>query len=468
MRAAVVDRFSRLFAEYAAGVQGEDLPAETVHEVKRRLLDTVGVALAAFHEDAPRTVRAYAQQFRLGAKGATLWGTRERTTPEMAGLANGVLVRYLDYNDAYISREPVHPSDTIAPLWALADWLGLPPRDLLTAVAVAYEIAICLCDAGEMRRRGWDHVNYITIATAAAAGRLLGLSAEGVAQAVALAVVPHAAMRQTRVGELSMWKAAAAANAGRHGVFGALLAAQGMSGPFQPFVGEMGFIRHLLGGEPFAEEPLRPLTAGRPPMRILESHLKYWPVEGNTQGAVAAALLLHEALRDPGAIEAVRIDTFQTAYEITARDPEKWAPRTRETADHSLPYVVAVALLDGRVDRQSFVRERLDDPRIRSLIQRTRVEVDPEFNRIFPKGGYPGRVRVRTRTGQEHVQEVHAPKGHAANPMSDQEVVEKFRANVAGVLTQQQVQRLEESIWGFEQLESLEQLVPWMEVRHQT
>ncbi len=463
----MADRFSRLFAEYAVRVRWEDLSAETVHEVKRRLLDTIGVALAAFHEDAPRAVRAYAQQFRLHEKGATLWGTREQTTPEIAGLANGTLVRYLDFNDAYISREPVHPSDTIAPLWALAEWLGLPPRDLLTAVAVAYEIAISLCDAGEMRRRGWDHVNYITIATAAAAGRLLGLSAEGVAQAIALAVVPHAAMRQTRVGELSMWKAAAAANAGRHGVFGALLAAQGMSGPFQPFVGEMGFIRHLLGGEPFAEEPLAPLAAGRPPMRILESHLKYWPVEGNTQGAVAAALLLHRVVGDPDTIEAVRIDTFQTAYEITARDPEKWAPQTRETADHSLPYVVAVALLDGRVDRSSFARKRLGDPRIMSLIQRTRVEVDPQFNLLFPKGGYPGRVIVRTRAGEEYAEEVHAPKGHAANPMSDSEIVEKFRTNVAGLLSEEQMRRLEEAIWGFERLESLEQLVPWMEVRRE-
>ncbi|MDR7413861.1 MAG: MmgE/PrpD family protein, partial [Armatimonadota bacterium] len=421
------DRFSRMLAEYAAAVEWEQLPEPTVHEVKRRVLDSLGVALAAFAEPAPKAARAYAYHWPL-VGGATLWGTNFTAPVEAAALCNGVMVRYLDFNDTYLSQEPLHPSDTIAALWALAEWRDLPARDFLLSVAVAYEVGVNLCDAASLRRWGWDHVNYIGVATAAAAGRLLGLPVEAIEHAISLACVPHAAMRQTRAGELSMWKGAAAANAARHALFGALLAEAGMTGPFQPFEGEMGFFRQLLGGQGFAEQALRGLRDKRPPRRILDTYIKYWPVEYHAQSAVDAALQLRAELHDPGRIASVRIATFRAAYEIIAKDPEKWEPKTRETADHSLPYIVVVALLDGRVDRSSFSPARFTDPEVRRMLkERTELEEDPELTAGYPDG-IPNRIEVRTHEGQVFTREVRYPRGHAKNPLSDAEVVNKFRA----------------------------------------
>lgn len=443
------DRTSRMLAEYAAAVRWEELPEPTVHEVKRRVLDSLGVALAAFSEPAPKAARAYAYHWPVG-RGATLWGTAFTAPVEAAAFCNGVMVRYLDFNDTYLSREPLHPSDTIPALWALAEWRELPAREFLLSVAVAYEVGVSLCDAASLRRWGWDHVNYIGVATAAAAGRLLGLSVEGIEHAVSLACVPHAAMRQTRAGELSMWKGAAAAEAARNAVFAALLAEGGMSGPYQPFEGEMGFFRQLLGGEGFEEGALASLRERRPPRRILDTYIKYWPVEYHAQSAVDAALQLRGEVGDPNRIARVRIATFRAAYEIIAKDPEKWEPRTRETADHSLPYIVLVALLDGRVDRASFAPERFGDPAVRRMLkERTHLEEDPELTAGYPDG-IPNRIEVETDDGRVHVREVRYPRGHAKNPLSDAEVVEKFRRCVQGVLSDFQAERVVDAVWDLE------------------
>ncbi len=446
------DRISRMLAEYAASVQWEAVPEPTVHEVKRRVLDSLGVALAAFPEPAPKAARAYAYRWPA-SQGALLWGTAFTAPVEAAAFCNGVMVRYLDFNDTYLSKEPLHPSDTIPALWALAEWRGIHAREFLLSVAVAYEVGVSLCDAASLRRRGWDHVNYIGVATAVAAGRLLGLSVDRMEHAVSLACVPHAAMRQTRAGELSMWKGAAAANAARHGVFGALVAEAGMTGPYQPFEGEMGFFRQLLGGEGFTEEPLEPLRSKRPPRRILDTYIKYWPVEYHAQSAVDAALQLRGELQDPARVSAVRIATFRAAYEIIAKDPEKWEPKTRETADHSLPYIVLVALLDGRVDRASFAPQRFTDPVVRRMLkEHTHLEEDPTLTAGYPDG-IPNRVEVRTHDSQVYVREVRYPRGHAKNPLSDEEVVRKFRANVEGVLSEAQAEDVVKAVWKLEDRE---------------
>lgn len=443
------DRFSRMLAEYAASARWEELPPPTVHEVKRRVLDSFGVALAAFAEPAPKAARHYAYRWPQPG-GATLWGTPFTSSADVAAFANGVLVRYLDFNDTYLSREPLHPSDVIPALWALAEWRRLPARDFLLSVAVAYEIGVSLCDAASLRRWGWDHVNYIGVATAAAAGRLLGLPAEVIEHAISLSCVPHAAMRQTRAGELSMWKGAAAANAARNAVFAALLAEAGMTGPYQPFEGEMGFFRQLLGGGGFEEAPLRPLADRRPPRRILDTYVKYWPVEYHAQSAVDAALQVRAELQDPARIARVRIATFRAAYEIIAKDPEKWEPKTRETADHSLPYIVLVALVDGRVDRASFAPERFTDPAVRQMLrERTELVEEPELTAGYPEG-IPNRVEVWTHDGGHFVREVRYPRGHARNPMTDDEVADKFRRNVQGLLAPAQVDRLSDAVWRLE------------------
>ncbi|WP_324715808.1 MmgE/PrpD family protein [Carboxydochorda subterranea] len=451
------DRFSRIMGEYAASVRWEDLPPETVHEVKRRLLDSVGVAMAAFTEDSPKAARAYAYEWPV-TSGATLWGTAFIAPADVAAFANGVMVRYLDFNDTYLSKEPLHPSDVIPPLFAVAEWRGVAPREFVTAVAVAYEIGVNLCDAASLRRYGWDHVNYVGIATAAAAGRLLGLSVEQIEHAISLVAVPHAAMRQTRAGELSMWKGAAAANSARNAVFATVLASKGMTGPFQPFAGEMGFFRQLLAGETFDEAALASLVEKRPPRRICDTYVKFWPVEYHAQSAVDAALQLRTEIGDPSRIASIHIDTFKAAYEIIAKDPEKWEPRTRETADHSLPYAVVAALLDGQVTRRSFSRERIADPTLRKILkEHTTLQEDPELTRGYPEG-IPNRIRVMTVDREEFVREVRFPRGHARNPMTDEEVVQKFRLNVEEAFSPAQADLVIDFVFGLERQTALEDL----------
>jgi len=449
------DRFSRTFAAYAAETTWDRLPAETVHEVERRVLDSVGVAVAALDEGAPVAARRYAAAH---PGSATIWGTDGRADAEVAGFANGVAVRALDFNDTYLSLEPLHPSDAIAALLALAEVRGLSGPELIRAVAISYEVSVSLCDAASLRTHGWDHVGFLGIGAACGAGALLGLSQEAIEHAISIAAIPHAAMRQTRAGELSMWKGAAAANAARHAVFGASIAEAGMTGPNEPFEGEMGFVRQLLGGEPFDDEPLKRLEALEPPIRISDTYVKFWPVEYHAQSAVDASLRLHAQLAGRE-IASVRIDTFRTSYEIIAKDPEKWDPRTRETADHSIQYIVCAALRDGEVTVATFDPARFRRSETLELLQqRTTVEEDPELSAGYPDG-IPNRITVTTTDGETLTERVDHPRGHARNPMTDDELVAKFRANVSGRWPVERAERVEGAAFGLHEDGGLERLV---------
>lgn len=449
------DRYLSLLSRYTTGAPPPSDAA--AHEIARRVADSVAVMAAALDDDAPTAARAMAGQFAL-PDGATIFGTNRRGTPELAGFANGVHVRYLDFNDTYLSREPLHPSDTIPALLALGEWSGATGQQLVESIAVAYQVGITLCDAASPRAHGWDHVNYITIATACGVSRLLGLGAEQTANAIAIAIVPHAAMRETRSGELSMWKGAAAANAARHGVFGALLAREGFTGPERAFTGQMGVIAQIFKGEAIDDSALRPLEPDVRPDRALDSYIKKYPVEYHAQSAVDVALDLRARLADPSVITAVEIDTFQASYEIIAADPEKWRPRTRETADHSLPYIVAVTLLDGDVTRESFSPERIAAPDVRELLERTTLRPDEGLTALYPAQGIPNRITIHTTDGQVVRGEENFPRGHAGNPMSDDEVRAKFRANLAGRLDEDATDRLLDLCWGIGDLTDLRAL----------
>ncbi|GBC86369.1 2-methylcitrate dehydratase [bacterium HR12] len=437
------DRTLEILAAYAHDAAPDGLAPEVAHEVRRRVLDSIGVAIAGLEEPAPAAARRYAAA-RPGT--CTVWGTDLRADPEAAGFANGVAVLCLDFNDTYLSREPLHPSDVIGALLALAEARGLGAGALLPAIAVAYEIGVDLCDATSFRAHGFDHVNVIGIAAACGAGRLLGLPPDALRHAIALAVVPHLALRETRAGELSMWKGAAAAHAARLGVAATLLAEAGMTGPFRPFEGELGLVRVALGGEPLDPEALAPLAELAPPRRILDTYVKFWPVEYHAQSAVDAALQLRAELSGAG-IARVRIETFRAAYEIIAKDPEKWDPRTRETADHSIQYIVCAALQDGEVTRRTFDLARIRRPDTLELLrERTVVELDDALTARYPEG-IPNRITVETTDGRALVREVTYPRGHARNPMTDEELVAKYRANVAERWGPERAAAVESAVW---------------------
>lgn len=411
---------SQQLADYVYDLQFQDLPAKVIEEAKARIIDSIGVALAAIDAQPVRISRKIAENVS-SKKPATIFGTSKGTSPDLASFVNGCMVRYLDFLDTYLSKEALHPSDNIPAVIAAAEFSGASAKDVIVGTVAAYEICCRLADAASIRARGWDHVTYIAISSAAAAGKVMGLEAESIAQAINLATVSNVSLRQTRAGELSMWKGCAAANATRNGVFAAMLAREGMKGPSPIFEGEMGFWKQVSG----KFEIPRLGDGKKVPFRISMTSLKKFPVEYHAMSAVEAAMKVREKV-DLEKLAEIVMETFDVAYRIIVKDPEKWNPKTRETADHSLPYIVAATLLDGAVSLDTFTPEKIRDERIKSLIKKMRVRVKPSYNKVYPRG-IPNTVRVVGKDGRKVEETVTYPKGHYKNPMSRDDVEAKFR-----------------------------------------
>lgn len=412
-------------ARYAVTLTPEDLPEHVRARVRQRFLDSLACALGAY--DAPPAGAAIAVSravpVAVPTPGSTILGTHLRTTPDLATFANGVLVRFLDYNDGYMAREPGHPSDTIAACLALAEARSRPGTDLVAAITVAYEVQMRLQDAAGLNRRGWDHVNYVNVAVAAAAARLLGLDEAQAEQAINLALSGHVAMRQVRTGTLSDWKGCSAANAARNAVFAAQLAAHGMTGPAPVFEGDAGFFAQVSG--PFELDVDAFGSGADDDFAITRSLTKTFPTNGELHTAVWAAIALRGRVGDVDDIAGIRIETSEFNRRVLA-DPAKWHPTTRETADHSLPYNVARALLDGDIDVGSYAPEKIGDPRARRLMGVTTVEEDAHLTALFPHR-LANRVTVTLRSGERLTEEVLSGPGSVEQPMSDGDFERKFR-----------------------------------------
>jgi 2-methylcitrate dehydratase len=418
-------------AAYAHGLAFDDLDSLTVAEAKKRIVDALGCAIGAYEQAPIRMARKTV--LGLATDGSsTLWGAASRTTPDMATFVNGFMIRYFDYNDTYLSKEPAHPSDNLAPCLSVAESEGSNGRELITALALSYEIQCRLCDAADIRHRGWDHVCYGLVSSALAAGKLMGLDRHALAQAVNIALSSHIALRQVRAGELSMWKGASFANAARNAVFSAMLAREGMEGPSPVFEGEMGFFKQVSG--PFSLDVSR-FGGRRGRFKLPETYIKLYPAEYHAQSAIAAALEARRAIPDTSKVESVLVETHEAGYSILGKDPEKWKPGTKETADHSLPFVVGTALLEGRIDNSSYSPSHLGDRQTLDLLRRISVKEDRRLSALYPSEGIGNRVTVRLSSGQSVSSEVLVPKGHPKNPMSSEELVGKFRRLTSGLLT---------------------------------
>jgi len=447
-------------ANYACSLRFEDLSREVVHEVKRRVIDSVGCALGAWHEEPCRIARDVASEF-LAKNGSTIIGTNHAAPPDWAAFANGCCIRYFDYNDTYLSKEPAHPSDNFSAALAIAESVGASGRELITAIALAYEVQCRLCDAASIRARGWDHVTYGAFSTALACARLMELSPERTRQALNIAGVACAAMRQARVGELSHWKGVAFANAARHGVYSALLAHAGMTGPAPIFEGQMGFEKQLgvsLGnvGEKFAV-PWVPSKFG-PASMILNTSIKYWPAEYHSQSAIEAALFLRKQIGHIEQIKSVLIESHDAAVEIIGSEPEKWKPETRETADHSLPYITAVALIDGEVTERQFQPSRFTDPKVWKFLESVRVERSAQLSGLYP-GAVANILHVDLADGRRLTKRVDYPLGHAKNPLNDWEVEGKFYSLVTPKLGKDRPQRIVDLAWKLDEAPTVDQLM---------
>src|SRR5881628_489872 len=285
-------------ANYACLLRFEDLSCQVVHEVKRRVIDSLGCALGAWNKEPCAIARKVASDFSA-KQGSTIIGTNHKAPPDWAAFANGCCIRYFNYNDTYLSKEPAHPSDNISAALSVAESVGASGRELIAAIALAYEVQCRLCDAASIRARGWDHVTYGAFSTALACARLMKLDPKKTRHAVNIAGVACAAMRQSRAGELSHWKGVAFATAARHGVFAVLLAREGMTGPGPIFEGQMGFEKQLgvsLGN--VAEKFAVPFAKNGEDTAsmILRTSIKFWPAEYHSQSAIEAALFLRNQI----------------------------------------------------------------------------------------------------------------------------------------------------------------------------
>ena len=437
---------------YAASLDYRDLPPETVHETRRRILDSTGCALGAFAAEPCRIARSLAPA--VNDDGASrILGTDRSTSPEMAAFANTAMIRYLDCNDSFVSQGGGHPSDMLPAVLAAAEVAGASGREVIAALVLAYEIYGQFADRFATREKGWDQGLFIGLASACAAGKVLGLSEDRLAHAMSMTAVSHVPLGQTRVGELSMWKGCATAMAVRNGVFAALLARAGMEGPPQPFEGRYGVFEQVTGAL-----QLEGFGDGRAgvPFKITETSIKYFPAQIHTQAGAAMALELRGAFSLDD-LERIRIETYRVAVRNAAGEPQKWDPKTRETADHSLPYVVAVALTDGALTSASFDAKRIGDPLLRPLMRKIEVNEDPEATRNYP-AQQRARMEIELRSGRRLTQSADYPKGHSRNPLTDSELERKFLGLTAGALSQVRQASLLKCLWQFDELESLDAL----------
>jgi 2-methylcitrate dehydratase len=361
--------------DFTSAFSYDDLPTEAIAAAKQRVVDAVGCAIGGSFSPPTHVARRVAYPVTRG--GARIWGSLVSTTPESAAFVNGVALRYLDYNDTYRAKDGTHPSDNIGALVACAEARHAGGRNLIAGVAVSYEIQARFADGIPFNSLGWDQPTAGVVAAALGCGKILGLRPEQLAHAVSLAIVPNMAMHQTRVGELSWWKGCAAAMGGRQGLFAARLAAAGMEGPHDPFEGRNGVWAQIGGRYELGH-------LGGPVWGVQQSNIKSWPVRDSCQLPIDTARAL---LRDGiiiADIERVEVRTYASAYAGAVADRELWAPKTRETADHSMPVSIAMTLVDGAVTPEMFERRRFSDADVAALIERMTIEVDEEFNSEAP------------------------------------------------------------------------------------
>jgi 2-methylcitrate dehydratase len=372
------------------------------------------------------------------------------------------MIRYLDFNDTYLSKEPAHPSDNLAPCFAMAESEAAPGKEMIAAAVAAYEIQCRLCDAADIRHKGWDHVNYGLVSSCLAAAKLIGLDKRRATESVNIALGGHIAMRQVRAGELSMWKGASFSNAARNGVFAALLAREGMTGPSPIFEGEMGFFRQVSGK--FSLD-VRRFGGRRGNYKVNETYIKYWPAEYHAQSAIWAALEVRKHVRNMDRVKSVLVETHEAGYTILGKDREKWNPRTKETADHSLPYIVAMALLTGKIENSTYSERNLTNPDNLSLVNKIRVEEDKDFTAMYPSNGMPNRVTVTEEGGRETTAEVVVPRGHPMNPMSKTDVEEKFLRLTRASLGEGGAKKAMARLWKIEEEKDLGELLALFRVK---
>ena len=413
------------FAEFITSTEYDDLSEEVVDGIKKRILDSVGIALGSIGAAPVEIVRETVDELDPEGGPCDVWGADGSASPPEAAMLNTALIRYLDYMDSILlPGETPHPSDNVGAAIATGQYADRSGADLITGVGIAYEVHGEMAAKAPGRDIGWDHI-HVTFGSTAAASKLLGLDYEQVRNAVGIATAAYNPLRVTRTGEISMWKGIASANLARNAVYTAMLANNGMEGPTDAFDGQKGW-KEIVQDRDFQVE----FTPGT---RVTEVMMKKYMAGTHAQTAIEGLLeLIERDGIDTDDVERIHLETYESAKHVMGGgEGDRHLPKNREQADHSIPYTLAAAALDGQLLKEQYEQERITSDDVRSLMQTVTVEEDPELTELFETGKQPYNITVTTADATEHRIEKTAFEGHPSNPMSWNRLEEKFHG-IAG------------------------------------
>jgi 2-methylcitrate dehydratase len=407
-------------ASFVVRVSYDDMSYEARHQMKIRILDSLGCAIAAVEGEPIRYIRQQIEDFG-GREHSTLIGGG-RTSSDRAAFYNSALTRYLDFNDFYLAEgESCHPSDNLGAVLAALEYAGGDGADLMTALAVSYQVQARISDEAPVRHKGFDHTTQGAYAVAAGVAKALGLDANRTANAVALAGTPFNALRVTRTGALSHWKGLAYPSTAFTCTHAAFLAMRGVTGPPEVFEGNKGFMDSIAG--PFeidwSKEDLE---------RVVRTAVKKYNAEGHSQQSIEGVLELQAEHGFTGAdVERIEIDTFAVAYNIIGggEEGDKTVVESKEQADHSLHYMVAVAILDGQVMPEQYEDERIKADDVQALLRKLVARPIDDYSARFPDE-MVNQIRVYLRDGRVLTRDKTDYEGFHSNPMRWETVEAKF------------------------------------------
>jgi 2-methylcitrate dehydratase len=411
---------SEELAGFVFNASYDDISGEARKQLKVRILDSIGCAIGAIKSELAMKILDQVRDF--GGDGASTLIGGGRAAPDRAAFYNSALVRYLDFNDSYLAKgETCHPSDNLGAVLAASEYACGSGRDLLTALAVAYQVQCRLSDVAPVRARGFDHTTQGSFALAAGVSKALGLDHEKTTNAIAICGTAFNALRVTRTGALSNWKGLAYPNAAFCCVHATFLAMRGITGPREVFEGNKGFIDTISGrfDIDWSKEDLE---------RVNRTIIKKYNAEIHSQSAIEAAIELRgeHGISVPE-IERIEIDIFDVAYNIIGggEEGDKTVVRTKEEADHSLQYMVAVALIDGKVMPEEYLPERIKREDVQALLKKTVVRPDENLSRVFPEE-HACKVAIFLKGGRIFSKSKKDYEGFHTRPMGWDGVARKF------------------------------------------
>ncbi len=451
-------------SRWAAELQFKDLSQDAVYQAKRFLLDSMGCALGGYQQHDVKIALEVLGEV-AGRGPASVIGTGQRIDPVSAALVNALMIRCMDYNDIYWKQDPSHPSDIFPAALACCERARSGGKELIVGLVLGHEFEMRFCEAAfpGIRERGWHHATLTAFVSPIVAGRALHLSWDQIQHAIGISASRHCTLGAVTAGKLTMMKNTVDPMATQSGVFAALLAEKGYSGPEHVVDGKEG-LTHVFG----PEWKLNLLTDGLgDSWRITQCGMKAFPTEALTHTPISAVLdLVKTNDLHPEQVVKIQIRSLARAADILS-DPSKYDPRSKETADHSLPYVIAAALVERQVTPVQFTMEKIMDEKIREQLKKVEVVADPEIEKVFP-ALQRVIVNITTTDGRSLSKQLDFPKGDPRNPLTDQEVEEKFAALAEGVLSAGAQKKVKAAIWNLEDSDSISTLMALMKADIQT